>query len=243
MILSAGHKGNVPILFLHGFMGTPRDFLRLMLPLSKNFYCLSIPLPGHSSLYKGNLSKKIFYDHMAEILKSLDQKAHLVGYSMGGRSALEFTKIYPKLIDTLILESTHFGLQSSSERQMRLRSDQKLFYKYDHLQDFLDEWYSRPLFKGFKDLEKYKHLTSSIEDFEACLKVYSLGHQEDLKKFFIDTPRKKLYIAGKNDLKFSQIGYSLPENISVRIVKDTSHNVHMMAPSVVERMIEDILLH
>ncbi len=54
------------------------------------------------------------------------EKLNLCGYSMGGRLAISFVTKYPEKINTLILESASYGIESKEGREERLKKDLKL---------------------------------------------------------------------------------------------------------------------
>ena len=63
---------------------------------------------------------------LKDILEKLQfLKAHMLGYSMGGRLALTFANLYPQYVCTLILESASPGLITEEERANRREQDQK----------------------------------------------------------------------------------------------------------------------
>ena len=93
-----------PVVFLHGFLGSSLDWLEVLsyLPSFKSYL---IDLPGHG--------KSAFHPEL--ILPHFEEKIDLVGYSMGGRLALQYAAQNPQKIEKLILLSTHLGLFSEEE--------------------------------------------------------------------------------------------------------------------------------
>ena len=82
-----GSKKKPVILFLHGFMGSWRDFQEVANLLKDNFCCLLIVLPGHGKT-EVNCDRDYQMDQVAiaiiSLLEKLDIKqSFLVGYSMG----------------------------------------------------------------------------------------------------------------------------------------------------------------
>ena len=125
----------VPIVFLHGFLGRSEDWLEVCASLPP-CRCIGIDLPGHG-------------DSPFEPDFTIDlPQFHLVGYSMGGRIALQ--KFKDKAL-TLTLLSTHPGLKDAEERDARRESDAVWAKKLLHLpiDEFLKQWYDQPIFKPF----------------------------------------------------------------------------------------------
>lgn len=57
---------------------------------------------------------------MKELLDYLHiEKAHILGYSMGGRLAITMACLYPEYVHSLLLENCTAGLKSENEREER----------------------------------------------------------------------------------------------------------------------------
>jgi 2-succinyl-6-hydroxy-2,4-cyclohexadiene-1-carboxylate synthase len=78
------------ILFLHGFMGSGRDWEKVISLLSEHYRCLSLDLPGHGESAQLNRhlnwNMKTTADGVCQLLNNTGiRKCYMVGYSMGGR--------------------------------------------------------------------------------------------------------------------------------------------------------------
>ena len=153
MITWHKHNFGAPVLCLHGFLGTHKDW-PAHLP--------AVDLPGHG---KTTVTSDDDYtlDTICQSLNELIKKPlHLIGYSMGGRIALHFALTYPEKVSKLTLISTSPGIEDPKERQARWALDQKR--AKEMLKDypkFLDKWYSQSIFTGITSQpnfqEIYKH--------------------------------------------------------------------------------------
>ena len=94
------------LVFLHGFLGTGKDWLPIMHTLSMSYKCVSIDLPGHgkTTISGEEMTEPSYYEtsealdslsmeNVAQALSSLcgclsKKKVILIGYSMGARIAL-----------------------------------------------------------------------------------------------------------------------------------------------------------
>ena len=76
------------------------------------------------------------------------QKAHVLGYSMGGRLALSFACLFPEYVQSLILESASPGLKTETARQERRIQDAKLAERIIEkgIEAFVDELGKYPRF-------------------------------------------------------------------------------------------------
>src|SRR5699024_6441831 len=107
-------KGEVIALF-HGFTSTQNTWNKLVSKLSEQYQVLTIDLPGHGQTQiKQGKTMRDFSDDFKALLDELNiKKIHLLGYSMGGRTALSFAHYYPQMIQSLILESASPGIADS----------------------------------------------------------------------------------------------------------------------------------
>ena len=135
MLASTWHSNRdngqaMPVVFLHGLLGSQGDW-QGMLTLLQNFpqfRPLTIDLPFHGK--SENIACQDFADLRAQLHQTLitllgDTPFFLVGYSLGGRVALDYTfhAKNPHLLGT-ILEGTNIGLKTEAERRARWQNDQ-----------------------------------------------------------------------------------------------------------------------
>lgn len=92
---------------------------------------------------------------MKELLDYLHiEKAHILGYSMGGRLAITMACLYPEYVRSLLLENCTAGLESKDERKERCEKDERLAQKIERegIESFVSMWESIPLFETQKRL-------------------------------------------------------------------------------------------
>lgn len=199
----------LPLVFLHGFLGTSADWVPVCSHLPP-WPCFGIDLPGHG--------QSPFTEHFIEMMPPFE-KFHLIGYSMGGRLAMQYALRFPEKIASLTIASAHKGLSSEEERQKRISSDLLLAKKLVEfgIDPFLNDWYDQPLFGGFKpDLKMRK--TQDPKLLASALVHYSLGKQPLLD------PKDALFLVGEQDHKFRSL---FPE---AEIIPDSAHMVHLENP-------------
>lgn len=224
------------LILLHGFLGSPKDFL----DWSQSFSGFRV-LPLHHSLKLQNFSLKNLAKNILEQIEHTGiQKAHFVGYSMGGRILLELYRLRPKIFETLCLLSTNLGLDNESLKKERVQKDQawaKLLKENPDL--FLEKWYSQELFKSLKKMpqfsktleERKKNLTPTHAQvlLEASQAVNPnhfdlVGH--------ISVPL--LAMVGEFDLKYRNLWDNLIAkwpNLELKVIPNSSHAVHVENPS------------
>src|SRR5699024_8696333 len=96
-----------PIVLLHGFTGSSATWTYFVEQWKNDFHVITLDLSGHGKTHaRESKTMESFSRDFNELLSLLNiEKAHLVGYSMGGRTALSFAQYYPEKIESLVLES------------------------------------------------------------------------------------------------------------------------------------------
>lgn len=209
-----------PIVFLHGFLGSSSDWLELLSYLPPCNYHL-IDLPGHG--------KSTFQQEL--ILPNFEEKMILIGYSMGGRLALQYAASCPEKVEKLILLSTHLGLFSEEERKKRWEKDLFVAKKLTSMpiDDFLKEWYDQPLFGGFCPSLSFRRKGNPQEMSRALLR-YSLGKMKPCHF------ENKILMVGEKDEKYRTL---YPEAI---VIKNAAHALHLEKAQKVAACIEKEIL-
>jgi len=100
-------RGGTPILLLHGFDSSVLEFRRLLPLLAEENETWAIDLLGFGfteRIPKINFSPKAIAIHLYYYWKTLIGKpVILVGASMGGAAAIDFTLAYPEVVEKLVL--------------------------------------------------------------------------------------------------------------------------------------------
>ncbi len=160
------------IRIFHGFLGSPADF---------NF------LKGDGvilhDLYQGT-----------PVTNSSDV---LIGYSMGGRLAMELGM--KNGFKKLILINSHPGLTDDKEREIRSLWEEEVLERLTDTKSFLTWWNSLPLFRD--DLP----LTSVPPGSDLLFKKMLLSRQENFLPFLHKNRDKVHWILGEKDPKYSAL--------------------------------------
>lgn len=236
-----GHEETV-VLF-HGFTSRTTTWEPFIKDFMKGFQVLVIDLPGHGKTKTPPRTMHTFaadFEQMLAILKI--ESCHLLGYSMGGRTALSFAMLYPERVKSLVMESASPGLRTKKERKIRISADEVLIKRLlnDGLENFVNYWEDIPLFDTQKSLPKSvqskirEERLSQHEDGLACsLKYMGTGMQpnwwEHLKSFL----KPVLLLAGEKDSKFININKEMAELLPKRkfkIVENAGHAIHVEQP-------------
>lgn len=241
-----GNPNNPPLLLLHGFLGSLHTWRPVLPTLSQHFYCLLPDLPGHGRNLNADLQAPLHFDLLSEwLLRLLDeqglQSVSLLGYSMGGRAALNLACHAPQRVQRLILESSSPGLASEAERTQRLEQDsaRAALLLQQGMPAFAAAWYAQPLFAS---LRARPRLRASLQRAAAAndprwmarvLSALSPGLQppqwDCLEKLHLPV----LLLAGEQDPKYAalsaQMAARLPQAQRL-LLPGAGHNLHTETP-------------
>lgn len=240
--------------FLHGFMEDSTDMLPLMEKEKGSYLFIDLPGHGKSTSFPFETRSFLFLD-LINLIKfyQKDKSLILYGYSMGGRISLELLLMGLK-IDTLILESAHFGLNSNSEKQMRFKSDLFLFKKENfNLEHFLKNWYLAPIFADYNQSPNYhsdlkKKLKHDYNLWQESLSYFSSGLFPYERPHVLNALKKQniLGIYGSKDSKykihFNEIKKDLP-HLQLFEVINSGHNPHKTQTNRIKELLEKTNLY
>ena len=244
-----------PIVLLHGFTGTLNTWESIKTYLH-GYQLILFDLPGHgcSKGYTLTTMQACCNQLRKQLTEMNIYKFHLVGYSMGGRTAIHFANEFPDMVHSLILESASPGLFSELEQRQRQQNDKDLanYIIQNGIEDFVDYWESIPLFLSQKELSEEKRqqirnerLSHQPEGLAHSLQSMGTGAQpsfwNDLKQFYM----KVLLVTGEKDLKFVNINKNMREkfpNAALTVCKNVGHAVHVENPQIFGKIVEEFLI-
>lgn len=233
-------KSGKPVVFLHGLLGSQQDWAEVLLRLQKMeaIRPLTLDLPYHGD--SQSFRPKDFADTRQLLVETLtlliDQPFWLVGYSLGGRLALDyhFNQPSPHLIGT-ILEGTNLGLTTVEERQARWRNDQHWANRFrtEPIEKVLADWYQQPVFADLSACQRQalieERKANQGENIAQMLEATSLAKQP----FFewhkrSDCPPVLQFLIGERDHKFRQLAQS--QQLPHHLIEQAGHNIHRENP-------------
>ena len=236
-----------PVVVLHGFTGCAASMQSVAETLAANFYTVSIDLVGHgASDAPEDVADYEMSACVGQLEKLLDQlgigRAHWVGYSMGGRTALQFAVTHPRRVDRLLLVGASAGLSDPAARAARIESDEALADRIesDGVEDFVDEWMALPLFASQKRLgdealsaAREQRLQNQPHALANSLRGMGSGAQLPLQTQLSGLTAPVCLVVGDEDAKFQTIAADLAHrlpNASVEIQTESGHAAHLENP-------------
>lgn len=186
---------------LHGFLGLSADweFMR-----QDHFQC-HFPNLFDGKIWNPNRGLEETGATLNIMASNNSGENILLGYSLGGRIALNALIQNPKLWKCAIIVSADPGLKLQSEKDQRLTQDQvwKKRFLNDPWDNLMKAWNSQPVFHN--DSISRSELDYDRKILAAALTGWSLATQEDLSPMIAEVPVPILWIAGNQDEKYSAI--------------------------------------
>jgi 2-succinyl-6-hydroxy-2,4-cyclohexadiene-1-carboxylate synthase len=245
-----------PLLLLHGFTGSSATWAPHVAawPASS----LAVDQPGHGQTdAPANPARYRMDATVADLVALLDQlgveRAHVLGYSMGGRVALHLAAAHPERVAMLILESASPGLATQAERDARVAADTALAasIERDGIAAFVDRWEALPLWASQARLPdevraglRAQRLNNRAVGLANSLRGLGTGAQAPLHDRLADLPMPALVIAGRLDAKFAAIARAMAAALPqgrLALVPEAGHAVHLEQPAPFDRLVAGFL--
>jgi len=237
------------LLLLHGFTGSADAWVEQQQHFAREYMVVVPDLIGHgSSDAPPDPGRYGMAACVADLLALLDalacERVTVLGYSMGGRVALQLAAAAPGRVERLILESASPGLASAAERQARCQADHALADSIERegLVAFVDYWQALPLFASQTTLpaevqgrQRAQRLQGRPLGLANSLRGMGTGQQESLWERLPEIACPTLLLAGALDQKFVAIVQQMAERMPdarVTIVAGAGHTIHLEQPEV-----------
>jgi len=235
------------LILLHGFTGCAEDWLPVIEQMPNKYNYVAIDIIGHGKSDAPNNSSLYSVDSLVQQLKFIKdkltkEKVFLLGYSMGGRLALNYAVTFPEDIRGLILESSTAGIKNDDERSKRYESDMKLveYIESHSIEDFIELWSDQELFytqlrfsNDKLKMMKKKKAAANKTGYANSLRGFSSGIMPPVHDQLKKIPVKVLLITGDLDSKYTGINARIAKRFfkaKHKIVRNSGHNTHLEEP-------------
>lgn len=235
------NKQSKTIMLLHGFLSSKESMRGVADGLSDLRNVILVDLPGFGGT--NSTSHDYRMEHIASGLITIADRHNIntfdvLGYSMGGRTALALTVHFPKRIEKCILESASPGIASAKKKAERLLIDQQRSELIvNDYYEFIKFWQDMPLFQTQKQVDasllKVQHeerLQQIPTEAADSLLKYGTGVQASYWNHLNGLQNEFILITGSDDKKFIGIAHSMSERLKdakLDIVDHCGHNVHL----------------
>ena len=213
----SGPQAAPVVLFLHGFMGSRRDWAPVTAEFVRTHRCIAVDLPGHGET--GDPDEKSLWAPagciaaLAGILAAVGGGS-VVGYSLGGRLALQLAAERPDLVARAVIVSASPGIPDEPARRARRDEDEHRARRLETLglEPFLDDWYRQPLFTPLREHPCFPEVLQRRRRNEPRLLARSLremgtGSQRSLWGDLPGLRLPLLFLAGERDAKFTTLAF------------------------------------
>lgn len=246
---------------LHGFTGSTETWASLRAVAEQTHQVIAIDLPGHGNSSAPNdpacYALTRFADDLSRVLDELSiDRTAVLGYSMGGRAALQFALAHPGRVTGLILESMSPGIVDPSERARRRRSDDALAdaIESDGIEAFVNRWERLPIWGSqqsvsaeARDRLRAQRLENRQEGLANSLRGAGAGCDEPVHGRLAEIEVPTLLIVGALDSKYVELATAMQKamsNARLNIIPEAGHAAHFEQPdafaSAVMAFLQDI---
>lgn len=206
----------------HGFLGSPEDFSFL-----RDF--------------PGVILHDLYEENVGSI--SIGPQDTLIGYSMGGRIAMEIASLAKFELKKLVIINAHPGLPLRDEIPGRKVWEESVIERLENMSstDFLEYWNKLPLFDADEPLVEL-----SMEKQAKSLDLFK-QHRLSQQKCFLDELQehrnKVLWIAGERDSKYSEVAkeFIVRREIPCRFIEG-GHRLYQQPKKLLELLIAEGIL-
>lgn len=236
----------IPIICLHGFTGCGSDFSIVADHLKRKRPLIAPNFPDYRSAPSNT---EITWATTLSTLDSIIEETTqgrpcvLVGYSMGGRIALQYALQNQSRLKGLVLIGATPGIEEADQKAQRLKQDNELAEKLTDqtIDDFITYWLNQPVLKSQEAIaepyrtrmleERGKLSLGSLSKYLQALgtgTMPSAWHR--LNRLAVPT----VLVTGEQDFKFTGIAHRIVSQIPGcvhTIIKDSGHSVCFEQPT------------
>lgn len=249
-----------PVVLLHGFTGTGATWRPLVEALGGGFTTLAVDLVGHgASAAPAGVERyrmRRVVDDLAALLHALGfERAAWVGYSLGGRVALQVAVHRPELVSALVLEGASAGLATAPERAARVAADEALAGRIerDGVAAFVDDWQALPLWDSQQETLtaaqratlRAQRLAQRASGLANSLRGTGTGAQEWVGERLGAIAVPVLLTAGSLDAKFAGTAREMAERLpdaTMRLIEGAGHAAHLERPEQFNTVVRAFLI-
>lgn len=240
--------GTGPLLALHGFLGLPSDWDLIDFEIPNSVRPIDLWSEISSAHDLSSWADRFNEQVRTESLPG-NKKPVLLGYSMGGRLAMQATLQAPEIYAGLIVVSAHPGLATEDERRERLRSD-KIWAERFRTEDWREltaAWMSQGVLKTASShgdvFGERREREFDREDLARAMEIWSLGRQADLRPLIASSPLPILFLSGATDEKFTKLLRSLELQPSQKfqVIEGAGHRVPWEQPQAFTGAVREFL--
>jgi 2-succinyl-6-hydroxy-2,4-cyclohexadiene-1-carboxylate synthase len=182
-----------------------------------------------------------FVERVEELLEAAEPGAAVVGYSLGGRIALEAARREPRRFGAVILVGGTPGIEDAAERKERADADDRMatWMEGATIEEVVARWERQPIFATqspqLVEAQRPGRLSHDPAQLAALLRSASPGRVEH---HWERLPVPLLAIAGELDQRYAEIAKRIGR---ARLVPGAGHAAHLEKPEEVAALLLEFL--
>lgn len=259
-----GDAAQTPIVLLHGFMQSSKSWGFVASGLAEDHCVYALDLVGHGQSDRPDDAAAYDYDAVADSVAAfLDKvacvnpadgsrrKAHVLGYSMGGRIALALVARHSGLLHSVMLESCGLGPADEEERAAahERNAGWARRLREGDMASFVEYWEGLDLFatqreRGLDARQRAGRLANDPEAMARCVEragKHAMPLEGEALSMLQMSWLPVLYFCGTDDAAASRVAHALAHCGVTVVEAQTGHNVHLEAPMLYLREVKEFL--
>ncbi|HWD86046.1 MAG TPA: 2-succinyl-6-hydroxy-2,4-cyclohexadiene-1-carboxylate synthase [Solirubrobacteraceae bacterium] len=233
------------LVLLHGFTNTGASWQPVIRALGERYRAIAPDIRGHGSATD---TRPVTLDAViADVAGLTGDGFTLVGYSMGGRIALNAALALPSRVERLVLIGASPGLHDPGERNTRRDADERLAGQIEQsdIESFARGWAQTPILAGLPaELAQEVHqdrLKNTPHGLAAALRGLGTGTLPSRWDELHNLAMPVTLIVGERDVKYRSIADQMAARIpepEVRTIPGAGHAAHIERPAVVSEILK-----
>jgi (E)-2-((N-methylformamido)methylene)succinate hydrolase len=229
------------VVLIHGVGSLLESWNRVAACLCQEYRVIRLDLTGHgqSSKPPGPYSLSMFADDVLAVMDAAQvNKAHVVGFSLGGLVAQTVAIDNPVRVDRLVLMSTVAGRNEDEKRRVL----ERLAIVADgipgrHFENSVPRWFTDRFAQEHPERIAALAEQNRRNDPVAYAAAYRVLAESDLAEHLHEIDRPTLVITGENDIgsntRMAQLMHELIKGSQLTIIPEQKHSILTEVPDLV----------
>jgi 2-succinyl-6-hydroxy-2,4-cyclohexadiene-1-carboxylate synthase len=222
------------VVLLHGFGQTGRCWGPFAPALARDHEVVRLDAPGHG----GSGGEAVDLPTTAGLIAAAGGPAVYLGYSMGGRMALQVAVDRPDVVRGLVVLGATPGIEDDGERAARHAADVALAARIrrEGVPAFVDHWLGLPMFAGLPPEARFEEerRRNTPDGLATSLERAGTGAQAPLWDRLGTIAVPTLVVAGEDDDRYAAIALrtaaAIGRHATVALVPGAGHSAHLEQP-------------
>ena len=180
--------------------------------------------------------------NLAQLAIASGVRPHLVGYSLGGRLALQAGIMAPNSFASITALSAHPGLQNTDERARRIIEDRHWAQELRrNFASFWKEWCQRAVLKDSPEPSLGNVDEAQRKNWANILEKWSTSQQLFFPPLLAASPAAYMHVVGSEDTAYVTHQSIFPENVKKVVVPTAGHRIPLQKPHELAALITPFL--